>query len=130
MSLVVDASVVVCALTDGDGLGDWARRQLRRPDVVAPHLLPAEVVSVLRRGVRRATISVPSAESALRELDLLSLHLVGFRSVAERAWQLRDDVTAYDGWYVAVAEALDAPLATLDRRLAAARRVRCSFSLP
>jgi predicted nucleic acid-binding protein len=56
--------------------------------------------------------------------------LFPYRPFADRIWELRDTVTSYDAWYVALAESLDAPLATLDRRLAGAHGPICRFSLP
>jgi predicted nucleic acid-binding protein len=61
---------------------------------------------------------------------MIELELVPFGPFAERVWELRSNVTSYDAWYVAVAEELDLPLATLDRPLAAASGPRCQFLLP
>jgi len=72
------------------------------------------------------------AERVLAQKDLctLELSLVPFEAFAERVWQLRRNVSSYDAWYVAVAEALDLPLATLDRRLSRAPGPSCRFWLP
>lgn len=53
-----------------------------------------------------------------------------YQPCAGRVWELRENVTCHDGWYVAVAELLDAPLATLDGRLANSPGPRCRFLLP
>jgi predicted nucleic acid-binding protein len=70
--------------------------------------------------------------ATLAHADLLALRLdlVPYDVVGERIWQLRGNVGSSDAWYVAVAELLDAPLATLDRRLAAAPGPRCEFLTP
>lgn len=69
---------------------------------------------------------------ALAHRDLVELPLTNFpfEPLADRVWELPPGVTAYDAAYVALAEALGAPLWTLDRRLAAAPGPRCSFRLP
>jgi predicted nucleic acid-binding protein len=61
---------------------------------------------------------------------LLDIHLFSFEPCAERVWELRHNLTSYDAWYVAVAEALDLPLATLDMRLSRARGLKCKFLTP
>jgi predicted nucleic acid-binding protein len=68
--------------------------------------------------------------AALSHADLLSLRveLFAYEPFATRVWQLRDNVTAYDGWYVALAESLGCTLATLDLRLAKAPGPRCHFA--
>jgi predicted nucleic acid-binding protein len=58
----------------------------------------------------------------------VELHL--FEPFAQRVWDLRENVTAYDAWYVAIAEALEIPLVTLDHRLAAAPGLRCEVLIP
>jgi predicted nucleic acid-binding protein len=60
----------------------------------------------------------------------LGVKLHPFEPFTARVWELRDTVGAYDAWYVALAEALDAPLATLDLRLASAPGPRCAFLTP
>lgn len=60
----------------------------------------------------------------------LRVELFPYEPHAVRVWELRDNLTAYDAWYVAVAEALDAPMITLDRRVARAAGPLCSFPLP
>jgi predicted nucleic acid-binding protein len=70
------------------------------------------------------------AAAAFHDLLALDLELTPFAPFAERIWELRPNVTSYDAWYVALAEELDLPLATLDRRLAGSSGPRCSFLLP
>lgn len=57
------------------------------------------------------------------------MELFPYAPFASRVWELREDVTCYDAWYVAIAEALSAPLATLDARLANAPGPRCRFAV-
>ena len=130
MTLVVDASLVVAALVDSGPVGVWAERRLGSGEIVAPHLLPVEVASVLRRAEHADEISTDVATLAYRDLLDLPLGLYPYEPFADRIWQLRATVTPYDAWYVAVAEAIDAPLATLDGRLAAAPGPTCRFETP
>jgi predicted nucleic acid-binding protein len=130
VTLVIDASMVVAGLTDSDTDGRWAESLLADGALAAPHLMPVEVANILRRATLAGDISADVA--SLAHTDLLDLHVEFFpyQPCAVRIWELRNDVTCYDGWYVAVAELLDAPLATLDGRLANSAGPRCQFLLP
>ena len=128
-ALVVDASAVVAALVDSGPDGRWAEGLLTA-HLAAPHLLPVEVASVLRRAVHAGEISDDVAALAHADLVDLRVELVAYDVVGDRIWELRQNVTAYDAWYVAVAELLDAPLATLDRRLVRAPGPTCTFRTP
>lgn len=130
MRCVVDASAVVAALVDDGPDGRWAASVMSERDLHAPHLMPVEVVNVLRRA--RSARSVGDAAASLAFEDLLNLRvtLYPFQLLAERVWELREHVTAYDAWYVALAEAIDADLVTLDMRLAHATGPRCMFLTP
>lgn len=128
--MVVDASTVVAALVDGGPDGRWAERILAAGGLTAPQLLHVEVANILRRAASARDISDEVASLAHADLLDLRVDLVGYAPFADRIWELRGNVTAYDGWYVALAERLDLPLATLDRKLAAAPGPRCRFVLP
>ena len=130
MTLVVDASVVVAALLDGGDGGRWAAGILITEPLAAPHLMPAEVTNILRRAVLAGEISADLAALAHADLRSLRVTLFPYEPFADRVWSLRESVTAYDGWYVALAESLDAALATLDLRLARAAGPRCAFIAP
>lgn len=130
MILVVDASVVVAALVDGGSDGDWAGAVLADHELAAPHLMPIEAANILRRAAVAGDITADAASLAHGDLLELRVELWPYAPLAERCWALRDNVTAYDGTYVALAELLDAPLVTLDQRLAAAPGPRCRFTTP
>ena len=130
MTLVVDASVVVAALVDDGEVGHWAGAALREPGLAAPHLMLFEAANVLRRAALRGDISDDVARLAHGDLLDLSVELADYESLAPRAWALRDSVTVYDAGYVALAEALEAPMMTLDLRLAQATGPRCTFLTP
>lgn len=130
MTLVVDASVVVAALVDSGEDGAWAEAVLLSDDLAAPHLMPAEVANILRRAKQAVDVSADTASLAHGDLLDLRVELVPYAAVAIRAWELRENLTVYDAWYVALAELLGADLATLDARLARAPGPRCGFVLP
>lgn len=130
MTIVVDASFIVAALVDRGPDGTWADELLGAEDLAAPHLMPVEVANILRRAAQTGSITRDTASLAHSDLLALRVELFTYEPFAERVWELRDNVTAYDGWYVAVAESVGAPLATLDGRLAHAPGPRCAFETP
>lgn len=129
MTVVIDASAVVAALVDSGPDGRWAETLLVS-DLAAPHLLPVEVANVLRRAVNDSEISDDVASLAHADLLDLRVELISYDLVAARIWELRHNLTPYDAWYVAAAELLDAPLATLDQRLVSSPGPTCSFRMP
>lgn len=86
-----------------------------------PHLLDIDVISVLRRMAQLKEISSRRAEEAIEDYLSLYIERLPHHDIAERIWELRDSVSAYDGAYIALAEALDAPLITCDGKLARSR---------
>jgi predicted nucleic acid-binding protein len=130
MTTVVDASVVVAALVDDDEVGSWARDVLDDGALFAPHHMPSEVVNALRRHSSDGRVPDPLGALALDELTQLTVDLVPFLPFSGRIWALRQSVSVRDAWYVAVAETLEAPLATLDRRLMRANGPTCEFLTP
>ena len=96
----------------------------------APALAPVEATNILRRLEGARVLTRLEATAAFEDVLSLDLELVPFEPFAERVWELRRTVTSYDAWYVAVAEALKLPLATLDRRLSRAAGPSCRFLLP
>lgn len=127
---VVDASVVLALLIADTPGAEWARGLRASHDFAAPHHLPAEVASALRRTVGADGLSVDLATSAHYDLAQLAVELFPYEPFSERVWALRENLTPYDAWYVALAEALDAPVATLDQRLTRAPGPRCRFLTP
>ena len=86
----------------------------------APHLLDVEIAQVIRRYAANGDIDDERGRMALADLADLPLRRYPHDFLLPRIWDLRNNLTAYDAAYVALAEALDAPLLTRDRRLAAA----------
>ncbi|MGH7101847.1 MAG: type II toxin-antitoxin system VapC family toxin [Acetobacteraceae bacterium] len=95
----------------------------------APHLLEVEIAQVLRRYVASGEIDAERGRLALADLQDLPLQRYRHDFLLPRIWALRDNLTAYDAAYVALAEALDSPLLTRDRRLAAAAGHRAPIEL-
>lgn len=130
MTTVIDASVLVAALVDSGREGRWAESTLAAAPLASPELALAEASNILRRLERSDRISPLEAASAHADLLRLDLTLFPFAPFAERIWALRTNLTSYDAWYVALAEALDCPLATLDRRLNRASGPCCTVMVP
>lgn len=119
--IVVDASVAVLGLfNDGD-----ARRWLASEAVAVPHLADSEIASALRSQVMRAVVTERQAQAALDSWMLLGIRRFGVVGLLPRVWELRDNLTAYDATYIALAEAIGSRLLTADRRLAAASGPLC-----
>ncbi|GAB2510846.1 hypothetical protein GCM10027064_05420 [Microbacterium petrolearium] len=130
MTVVIDAGVVASALLSSGEDGEWALSLLAVNPLAAPHQMPAEAANVLRRAELAGRIDAQTAALAHDDLLDLRVELFSFEPFAARAWELRQSVTIYDAWYVALAEHLDAPLATLDLRLSRAPGPRCAFLTP
>jgi len=128
--LVVDASALATALGDDGPDGDTARARLRGEQLAAPELIDLEVASVFRRQVAVGALDARRAQLALDDLVDLPLRRASHRPLLARCWQLRDNLTPYDGAYVALAEALGTMLLTADTRLARAPDVRCVIQVP
>ena len=119
--IVVDASALVEVLLQTD-IGTALQARLFWPGETlhAPHLIDAEVAQVLRRLAATGAISGVRGEEALEDLVGFPMQRYPHSDLLQRIWRLRSNLTAYDATYVALAEVLDAPLLTRDRRLAAA----------
>ena len=118
--IVVDASALLEFLLQTP-IGIRAEERLFRDDdeLHAPHSVDVEVLQGLRRLVRTGEVSSGRADGAIADLVDLHLHRHPDVDLLDRAWKLRDNVGAYNAAYIALAEALDAPLVTCDSPLAA-----------
>jgi predicted nucleic acid-binding protein len=114
--IVVDASAITELLLQTD-LGIRVERRIYRDndDLHAPHLLDVEVLSALRRLVRAGEVLAERAGEAIEDLALLRIVRHGHIDFATRVWELRQNFTAYDAVYLALAESLDATVVTCDR---------------
>lgn len=128
--IVVDASVLANAIADDGTDGDVARDAIRaRGGLSAPDLVDVETVAVLRKRWLAGTLPARRFGLAVRDLEELAIDRYPTLRLMWRAYELRDNVTAYDAAYVALAEALDCPLVTADGRLARASGVGCEVEL-
>ena len=115
--IVVDASAMVEALVGRDAEPDLL--DALSGDVDAPHLLDVEVMSVLRGLTLGGKLESSAAEQARRDHFAFTISRHPLEPFAERVWELRHQFSAYDASYLALAEALGAPLFTCDSKLAA-----------
>jgi predicted nucleic acid-binding protein len=119
--IVADASALLQVLSlGGNATAINARLFTRSTPICVPHLVDAEIASILRKHVLLGRIARPRARDALQ--DFLDLSLIRFQHtpLLPRVFALAHTVTAYDAFYVALAESLNAPLVTCDGRLARA----------
>jgi predicted nucleic acid-binding protein len=123
--IVLDASAAVLALlNDGD-----ARHSAARETVAVPHLVDAEVAHTLRAQVRRGSVGAGEAQAALFRWARLGLRRFAVVGLLPRIWELRDNLSAYDASYVALAESLECGLVTADARLARAPGPTCAITV-
>jgi len=127
--LVTDAGVWVRALVD-EAPGDPIRSLLVvEPVVAAPELIDLEFTNVLRGLVAKGSIALRDAELALAEFLQAPIQRHTHLSLLPRVWQLRQNLTAYDAAYVALAEALGVDLLTIDRGIGRSPGMRCRVVL-
>jgi predicted nucleic acid-binding protein len=118
---VLDAGVVVDLL-----VGRLDETALGGEEAGVPHLLDSEVTNVLRRLVLRGLLGVEQGDAAMARFLQLELERFTADWLRPRMWELRENLTAYDATYVALAESIGASaLLTTDARLAAAPGLRC-----
>jgi len=117
--IVVDASALLEFLLQTGAAAAVEERVFGGETLHAPHLLDLEVTQVLRRYERSGELDARRGREALEDLAAMRIERYPHFPFLERVWSLRANATAYDACYLALAEALDAPLLTTDRRLAA-----------
>jgi predicted nucleic acid-binding protein len=128
--IVVDASALLEFLLQ-TALGTRVEARLFTPtdEIHSPHLVDVEITQALRRLVRLGEMSAGRAADAITDLADLDLHRHAHLDLLTRAWKLRENLSACDAMYVALAEALDAPLVTCDAALARAPGLRARIEL-
>ena len=130
MTVVIDAGVALAALLDDDEHTAWAREVMSEGNLAAPELLSVEVAHLLRKSVSQGVLTAHEGRGALADLLDVVDDFYPHGPFVPRIWELQSNVTSYDSAYVALAEALGAPLATLDRKLSRALGPRCEFLQP
>lgn len=128
--LIVDASCVAEVVLAGPDAEPVRQRLERESEQASPHVVDAEVLGVIRRVQIKGELDETAGRMAVEDLRSWGATRVDHRPLLARAWALRHSVNSADALYVALAEALDAPLLTLDRRLARAHGVRCVVETP
>jgi predicted nucleic acid-binding protein len=119
--IVVDASAMLeVLLRTRTGARVQDRLLSKHESLHAPHLLDVEVAQVLRRYAAAGEMSADRGREALTDLADFPLHRYSHEVLLPRIWELRQNLTAYDATYLALAETLIAPLVTCDARLASA----------
>jgi predicted nucleic acid-binding protein len=128
--IVIDASAMLEILLRTDLADRLMERAFEGSEQMhAPQLLDIEIAQVLRRLVRQKEITAARAEQALQDVADLLIERHDHQALVRRIWQLRDSLSAYDGAYVALAEALAAPLLTCDGKLARSHGHRATIEL-
>ncbi len=122
---VLDASAAVALLLDGGDGGRWVADQLRNTTLAAPSLLAFEAGNVIRRHEITHLVSADQAAQAHADLQDLAIDQWPYDVLAQRVWELRHNLSSYDASYVALAELVEAPLITLDRRIGRCPELRC-----
>jgi predicted nucleic acid-binding protein len=117
--LVIDASALLLALLPGD-VEDARDRLADEAELHAPHLIDLEVANAARRLSRSGQLGANRAGALLDDLADLRIDRYPHLALLPRIWELRENLSSYDGAYLALAEALDAKLLTADARLARA----------
>jgi predicted nucleic acid-binding protein len=123
--VVLDASAIVALLADAGAAGKWVAASISGGLLAAPELALFEAANIFRRQLLARTLDTTQATLAHQDLVDLSLELWPYAALAERAWELRGNLTIYDGSYVALAELLDTSVITLDTKLVNAPGPRC-----
>jgi predicted nucleic acid-binding protein len=127
--LVVDASCLFEIVADTPRASEIAARLSSDVEQTAPHVIDVEVMGVIRAQHLRGRLDGTAAAQAVADLKDWPGERFGHRWLLQRAWQLRDSVRGWDAFYVALAEAFDATLLTLDARLARAPGPTCRIEV-
>lgn len=127
--IVIDASALAPALSDQGPDGELVRRRIEGETLAAPELIDLEVASILRRGARAGRLNDALCREALFDLARMPLQRASHLPLLSRIWELRDNLTAYDAAYVALAEAIGASVLTADGKLKRASGMRCQIEL-
>jgi predicted nucleic acid-binding protein len=129
--IVLDSSAAVELLLGLPRAAPLIRARLATPGetVHVPHLFDLEVMAAIRRHALAGVLSTRRAGMAVSTLGGLRASRYSHAPFRARIWELRENLTPYDAVFVSLAEALRAPLVTLDAALAAAPGVRAEVEL-
>jgi predicted nucleic acid-binding protein len=127
---VCDASAVVALLLDAGSQGQWVTEVVSAAELAAPDLLAFECSNIIRRHELAGLVSADQAAQAHVDLVDLPIEYWPYELLGMRVWELRKNLSSYDASYVTVAELIQAPLITLDRRIGRAPNLRCLVKTP
>jgi predicted nucleic acid-binding protein len=127
--LIVDASCLFEVVSRYPRAEQIRARLDTGPALAAPHVIDVEVLSIIRRDHLRGLLDGTAAQLATEDLRDWPGERYSHRPLLDRAWELRQNVRAWDAFYVALAEALDATLITRDRRLGRVHGLRCTVEV-
>jgi predicted nucleic acid-binding protein len=125
--IVLDASVVVDLLVNGERAESLRHNMARNEPFIAPHLLDVEVASALRKLAAALRIDSYRGEQLLRALASLPVERYPHTPLLGRIWELRHNFTSYDAAYIALAEGTDSVLYTTDQKLIKGHRARVAL---
>jgi predicted nucleic acid-binding protein len=128
--VVVDSSALAALVLDAGTDGNWVAGVLIETELAAPSLVGFETADIIRRQELAGLVSADQAHQAHADLLDLTIEWWPYELLAPRAWRLRDNLSIYEGSYVALAELLETTLVTLDRRIAGAPGVGCAIATP
>ena len=123
--VVLDASAIVALLADAGPAGDWVAASISGSLLAAPELALFEATNILRRQMLFGALDQTQGTLAHHDLVELPFELWPYAPLAERAWELRGNLSIYDGSYIALAELLNTAVITLDTKLVNAPGPRC-----
>lgn len=127
--LIVDASCLYEVVADGARASQLRDRLALDPDQAAPHVVDVEVLGIIHRDLMLGRLDRTSASQAVEDLRDWPGDRVGHRLLLDRAWELRHRVRSWDAIYVALAEALEGTLLTLDARLGRVSGLDCEVEV-
>jgi len=127
--LIVDASCLYEVVADTQRADEVRARLLRDSDHAAPSVIDVEVISVIRRDHLSGRLDMTAAAQAVADLRDWPGERFGHRPLLDRAWELRGSLRAWDAFYVALAEAMQATLITSDARLSRSPGPRCGIEV-
>ena len=126
---VVDNSAVIAVLLGPEPAARTLEARLSKEEMAAPELIDIEALHTIRRLHRNGVLDETKAARAIDAFGGLGIERFPHRALLPRMWELRDNLTAYDAAYVALAELLGVALLTADARFAGAPGIRCAVEL-
>lgn len=123
--IVLDASAALSGLLNAG----QARESMAADQLHAPHLIDSKVASGLRGQVASGRIAADVGWTALDAWRRLGLTRYPTHALLERVWELRENLSAYDAGYVALAESLGCSMVTADARISRSPGIRCPVTV-